>query len=115
MFYDYFSISEFPIGEIPYTAINKAFGDEKYIRKFVPTFPRNDMLQGHISALLYWYPFYIDELYNLALNKRDFRLYFKGTNLEKDFEYLFSELCQKLDRLSKKEIKKNHLDEIIIK
>lgn len=109
---EYFDILELPIGEVPYTAIDKALKDEKYLRKFQPTYARNDMVNGHLASLLYWYPYYIDELYDHALRGVDFRKYFVGTDMEEHFEFLFPSVCKKLDRIVEKGIKVNHLDEI---
>lgn len=109
---EYWEITELPIGEVPYIAIERALRDEKYLRKFSPTFARNDMLQGHLSSLLYWYPYYIDQLYDLTLDGIDFRNYFKGTEMLPHFEYLFPQLCFRLDRLRVKGLKTNHFQEI---
>ena len=114
IWYDYFDILELPIGELPYIAIERASKDEKYLRKFKPTFARNDMMQGHLASLLYWYPYYIDQLYEYALDGIDFRNYFTGTEMVEHFEYLFPSVCSRLDRLSKKKIKTNHFDEIAL-
>jgi hypothetical protein len=114
MIYEYFELKELPIGEVPYTAIQNALKDEKYLRKFQPTFARNDLMQGHLAALLYWYPYYVDALYDYADNGKNFRAYFDGTNLLGDFEYLFSSLCSKLDRMSNRKLKTNHFDEIAL-
>ncbi len=109
---EYFDILELPVGEIPYTAIDRALKDEKYLRKFSPTFARNDMLQGHLASLLYWYPYYIDQLYELALEGIDFREYFNRTEMKVHFEHLFPAVCIKLDRLRTRGVKTNHFQEV---
>lgn len=109
---EYWDIMELPIGEIPYISIDRAFKDEKYLRKFTPTYAKKDMLDGYLSALLYWYPYYIDQLYELSLEGVDYRRYFDGTNFIEDFEYLFPQISNRLDKLRTKNIKTNHLGEI---
>ena len=112
--HEYFDILDLPIGEIPYVSIHRALKDEKYLRKFQPTFARNDMMQGHLASLLYWYPYYIDQLYEYAVEGMDFRIYFKGTEMLEHFEFLFPQICSKLDKISRKGIKTNHFDEIAL-
>jgi hypothetical protein len=72
------------------------------------------MMQGHLASLLYWYPYYIDTLYEYALDGIDFRIYFKGTEMLEPFEYLFPQICSKLDKLKARGIKLNHLEEIAL-
>jgi hypothetical protein len=112
--YEYFDVLELPVGEVPYTAIDRALRDERYLRKFTPSYARNDMMQGHLASLLYWYPFYIDQLYDFSLEGVDFRVYFKNTNMLEHFEYLFPQICKKLDRLRLNGIKTNHFNEIAL-
>ena len=109
---EYFDILELPIGEVPYVGIAKALEEEKYLRKFSPTFPRNDFLHGHLAALLYWYPHYINDLYEYALKGANFRDYFNGTEMADHFVHLFPQVTIRLDRLRTKGLKTNHLDEI---
>ena len=99
-FYEYFDINDMPVGEIPYSAFSKALKDEIYFRRFDPTFYRNDLLHGHKSALLYWYPYYIDYLNDRLIKHDD------------DVCIIIPQLCNKLDRLKTTTFKLNHLDEI---
>lgn len=112
-FYEYFDIMELPIGELPYSSIDRALKDEKYLRKFQPTFFRNDLVNGHLASLLYWYPHYIDNLYEYSLSGKDFRSFLTPEMVE-HFEYLFPRVCSKLDKLKVKGIKLNHLEEIAL-
>jgi hypothetical protein len=113
-FVEYWNLEELAVGEIPYSAIQRALRDEKYMRKFTPTFCRNDLLRGHLSALLYWYPFYINNLYELASDGYDPLDYFKGIpwNAREEFEYLMGETVLKLKKLQRLNERNNHLDEV---
>jgi len=113
-YYEYFEIENLPIGEIPFSAIQRALKDEKYLRKFTPSHYRADLLSGHSSALLYWYPNYIDYLYEFAINDKDYMLFFKGfpPHIRDDFVELFPEIIKKLKTLRKNVSKLNHFEEI---
>lgn len=115
-FYEYFELENFPIGEIPFSAIQRALKDEKYFRKFQPSHYRNDLLSGHTAALLYWYPNYIDYLYELTMAGEDWMLFFKPFphNIRDEFVELFPEIIKKLVRLRKNLSKLNHFDEMKI-
>lgn len=113
-FYEYFEVENLPIGEIPFSAIQRAIKDEKYLRRFIPTHYRNDLLNGHTAALLYWYPKYIDYLYELTMAGEDWMLFFKPfpQNIRDGFVELFPEIIKKLVRLRKNLSKLNHLEEM---
>ena len=115
--YNYFEIHELPVGEVPYSAISKALKHEKYFRKFQPTFCRNDLLQGHLAALLYWYPHYIDQLYQFASEGKDYMAYFNSLPVEirEAFDYLFPETKKRLDRVAKYHMEVSILEEFNIK
>jgi len=117
MFYDYFEISSLPVGEIPYSAIQKALKHEKYLRRFKPTFCRNDLMRGNLAALLYWYPHYIDQLYEFAVEGKDYMIYFSGlpTEITEAFDYLFPELKRRLDKVKEDRLNLSVLEEIKIK
>jgi hypothetical protein len=114
MHYEYFEIDNLPIGEIPFSTIQRAIKDEKYLRKFSPTHYRNDLLIGHPSALLYWYPHYIDYLYEFAIADKDFMIFFKPfpAHIKDDFIELFPEVVKKLHKLRKNINRINHFEEI---
>lgn len=111
-FYEYWDVSQLPVGEMPFSAVNKALKDERYLRKFKPTFYRENLLQGHLSALLYWYPSYIDLLFKMAIDG-DYGAFFKPFPFEifEGFKYLFPEVCEMLDNILENKIRSNHLDE----
>ena len=113
-YYEYFEVDNFPVGEIPFSAIQKALKDEKFFRRFTPTHYRADLLAGHSAALLYWYPHYIDFLYEFSINDKDFMLFFKPFPIEiKDgFVELFPEIIKKLKKLRQNVSKLNHLEEL---
>ena len=110
---EYWNIDELPVGELSFLTMRKALNDEKYMRKFKPTFCRNDLMIGHLSALLYWYPHYVNILYELASEGHDYMTYFKGLNkiIPEEFEFLMSDTVLKLNKLQRSS-KKNHLDEV---
>jgi hypothetical protein len=114
--YNYFDIEQLPIGELPYTAIHRALGDEKYLRSFSPTYCRNDLAQGHLSALLYWYPNYIEQMYELAVDGFDYMAYFNRLPIEiiEGFKLLFPESIKKLEKARRLALDLNSLEEIKI-
>lgn len=113
-YYEYFEVENFPIGEIPFSTIQRAIKDERFLRKFSPTHYRNDLLSGHSSALLYWYPYYIDYLYEFAISDKDFMIFFKPfpSHIKDDFVELFPDIIKKLHRLRKNISKINHFEEL---
>lgn len=117
MFHEYFELTDLPIGDLPYATIQRALKDEKYLRKFDPTFCRNDLLKGNFSALLYWYPHYVEQLYALAIEGHNYMFYFKTLlpEITEGFIYLFPELIKNLDKARELTLKSNELDEIKIK
>lgn len=114
--YEYFELSELPIGEIPYTAIENALQDEIYFRKFQPTNYRDDLASGTLASLLYWYPEYINILYEYAVDDKDFMLFFKPfpTEIRDGFVFLYPEVMKKLKKVRRKVRTTNHFDEIKI-
>lgn len=116
IFYEYFEVEQLPIGELPYSSIHKALRHEKYFRRFTPTFCRNDLLQGNLAALLYWYPNYIDQLYQFASEGKDYMMYFRGlpTEIIEAFDYLFPELKKRLDRVKETSLDLTVLEEFKI-
>lgn len=115
-FVEYFNLEELPIGELSYSAIQKALRHEMFFRKFYPTFCRENLMQGHKAALLYWYPFYVNELCILASEGNDAMSYFKGISWDVVgyFEYLFPETVSKLKKIQKLNSKLNHLEETVL-
>jgi len=110
---EYWEVTELPVGDVPYASIARGLKDEKYFRKFVPTYCRENLLQGHLSALLYWYPHYITLLYDLAVEGKDYMSYFNRmpSEITEAFFYLFPELIRKLDKIKDKS-NVNHLGEL---
>jgi hypothetical protein len=117
IWHEYFELTQLPVGEIPYSTIQRALKDEKYLRKFEPTFCRNDLLRGNLSALLYWYPNYVEQLYALSVEGHSYMSYFNGlpSVVVEAFNYLFPELIKKLDKAKELAVKLTVLDEIKIK
>lgn len=113
IWYEYFDIKDLPVGEVPYQAIHIALKDEKYMRRFTPTHYRENLMQGHLAAIMYWYPYYVDYLYEIAIDGRDFREFYIRFPREicLGFETLFPDMVKKLDKLSKKTMKLNSLGE----
>lgn len=117
IFYEYFDVEALPVGEIPYSVIHKALKHEKYMRLFEPTFCRNDLMRGNLAALLYWYPHYIDQLYEFAVEGKDYMMYFRGlpNEIVEAFDYLFPEVKRRLDKVKEDRLNLSELEEIKIK
>lgn len=111
---DYWELEELPVGDLSFSTIEKALKQEVYLRKFTPTNLKNDLMNGNLSALLYWYNFYIEELYDLAANKKDFMEYFNKfpEGVKEGFIYLFPQLIKRLRVIEAGKIKKSKLDEV---
>jgi hypothetical protein len=111
-YYNYFKLEQLP-SEISYNTIQRAIKNEIYLREFKPTFFRENLMQGHPSSLLYWYSYYVPELFSLAINNEEYLDFFNPfpEHIKSDFKYLFYELVEKLDRIKNNELKHNHLDE----
>jgi len=117
LLYEYWKVDELPIGHLPFNSIQRALKDEVYMRKFTPSNMMEDLSSGYYSALLYWYPNYLDLLYDHAAEGIDHRVFFRNMNgnILYAFEYLFSELNNKLDRLRSHANRFNHLEETKLK
>jgi hypothetical protein len=113
-FYEYWETETL---QVPYASLARAFENEIYFRKFTPTFVRNDLMQGHLSALLYWYHIYVDVLYEIAASGKDPMLFFKGlpTEIKDGFDYLFPQLKKTLEKVRNGSLQSNHLDELKFK
>lgn len=111
---EYFKVDDFKVGEIPFSAIHLGLQKEKYFRKFRPSGWNKDLKSGIPAAVLYWYPSYIDCLFEFAVYKKDFRIFFLSfpPSVLEDFEYLFPDIVKKLESIPK-ENKTNHLGETI--
>lgn len=119
-------VTDFPLGEIPYMAIErltrlKVMDPDKggvpiFDNTFIPSDMIKDLGTGKPTPLVYWYPDYIDMLYQVALNGGDYFEILKLYNFANAlwFKTLFEEVDRKLLALSSKEIKKNHLEETSI-
>lgn len=124
-------ITEFPLGEIPYLAIDrlttlKMQNPKPTGHPIVPVFDdlwvpsqdwKSDLNSGKATPLVYWYPSYADFLYEIAMAGEDFRTFLTGFNHQNVlwFNRLFAEQADKLDKLAKKTLQLNHLNEATIK
>jgi hypothetical protein len=117
IWYEYFDVTELPVGDLPYIAVKRALKDEEYMRKFTPTFARNDLMQGRLAALLYWYPYYVTQLFEMAGDGHDYMIYFRGlpTEIIDGFNYLFPELKNRLDKVKGIAVNLNSLEEMKLK
>lgn len=133
-------ITEFRLGEIPFLAIDRLLDFKVFdpdIGRRVPLFddgylPAESWLteagkkarsQPEIAtAIVYWYPSYVDTLYQWALNMGP---EVKGPTCSWDtylqnleaywFRRLFKEASDRLDKIQAGHLKLNHIDEILIK
>lgn len=96
---EYFDLNDLPLNDLPYSAIDAALKDEKYMRKYPLINLNADLNSGYPAALLIRYPEYVDSLYNLAYSglvpQHYFSFFAKGTY--EAFEYLFEDLNAKLN------------------
>lgn len=123
-------ITEFPLGEIPYLAIDRLttlkMQNPNIGYPIIPVFDdqwvpgkdwKEDIKSGRPTPLVYWYPQYADFLYEIAISGGFFREFLAGfhpTNITW-FDRLFKEQADKLDKLATKTLKLNHLNEATIK
>lgn len=108
----------YPLMEIPFDAYCKLLDLYKAnLDQFVPSTMEEDLRVGRLNRLVYWYPRLVLKLYDLAYEGEEFREYLKSLN-ERNvyfFEDIFAETTKKLDVLREKHVKKNHMDEILVK
>lgn len=109
---EYFEQHELPIGEIPNSVLRRAKTDEIFFRKFTPSDYITDLSKGHVSALLYWFPYYRDVLYDKALSGQSYMEFFAPFPkiIKVAFKWLFRELVRRLNVLSRS-VRENHLGE----
>lgn len=110
----------FPLGEIPfytYCKVLEELPSACYV--FVPSTMVEDLAIGSLNRLLYWYPVYVDKLYEMAEEGIDYKEYLDRFNSLNSFQFsiLFEPTVKKLDKLieNKLKIKSNHLNEMIVK
>lgn len=119
-------ITDLPLGEVPFLAIDRLMTssnyDERYGKvplfnpQFIPKTWIEDLKLGEPTALVYWYPQYIDYLYEIAMqgkNFKDFLIKHHARN-EAWFLKIFPEVANKLERLASTSVKLNHLNETVI-
>lgn len=134
-------ITEFRLGEIPFLAIDRLLDFKVFdpdIGRRMPLFddgylpaeswPSEAGKKGRsqpeiATAVVYWYPSYIDMLYSMAIDMGQ-RKANQPTCMWDNylqpleaywFRRLFKEASERLDRLQKGDLKLNHVDEILIK
>jgi hypothetical protein len=132
-------ITEFPLGEIPFLAVDRLLDykvtnlEGNRVPLFDDGFLPADRFLGEAdkkkrsdsevaTALVYWYPTYIDTLYRWAMMSSDT----EGTSPGSWHDFLqpveaywfrriFKEAATTLDKIQSGETKLNHLDEVLIK
>lgn len=119
-------ITSFPLGEIPYRAIDRLstirgtvitgrlpiFDESWYPQEW-----KEDIKSGKPTPLVYWYPYYKDLLFDISLEGENFRDFLRGFHVYNSyyFDLIFVEVSNTLDKLAKTSLKLNHLNEITIK
>lgn len=124
-------ITEFPLGEIPFMAIDRLLNykvpadngfkislfDEDYLPS--TTWLEELNIKGRsdseaATAIVYWYPVYIDTLYTRAIAKLEWEVYLQPTEAYW-FRMLFKETATRLDKIASGNMRLNHVDEVLIK
>lgn len=120
-------ITDFPLGEIPYTAISLLTDDKEFrygdrmLRLFDPYFEPSTMSEdlrfGKPTPLVYWYPHYIDGVvHSVAEYCNDpeevLNAYHPDTAMW--FKYFFPDIWKVLNGAYNNSIKSNHLNEVQI-
>jgi hypothetical protein len=112
------TLDMFPLSEIPYEAYARLLDTHRsYLKPFIPNTLVSDLKLGKANRLIYWYPRYILDLYDLANKGLDYLAYldsFHETN-SWYFKDVFRETCEKLDKIKDKKLNENILGEIRIK
>lgn len=107
----------FKIMELPFDAYEYFIKREFDFKVFTPKTMDEDLSQGTISALVYYYPIYLSELYDLVSRGEDYRSFFRKytPSLEILFKQMFRTTSSKLDRILGRKIKVNYLAEIKVR
>jgi hypothetical protein len=115
-------ITDLPLGEIPYLAVSRLMGGnfhEPYRTfdiNFLPNVWHEDIKAGLPTPLVYWYPQYIDFLYEIAMEGDDPMIFLNDFHKcnEELFREIFEEIHKKLVKLQSNSVRLNHLDELRI-
>lgn len=110
----------FPLGELPFDTYALITDPDKlyfHCVKFVPTRWDEDLKQGTIRVLVYWYPVYAPKLFQLASQGLEFRYFlaFYHEDLPRNFQRAFPSTTKALDSLKEGKIKLNHMEETKLK
>ena len=133
-------ITEFRLGEIPFLAIDRLLDykvfdpdtgrraplfDDGYLpaESWLSEAGKKGRSQPEIAtAVVYWYPSYIDHLYHMAIDmgrRKDGPSCMWDNYLQPMeaywFRRLFKEASDRLDKIQAGNLKLNHVDEILIK
>lgn len=124
-------ISDMPLGQLPFAAVNRFLNlkESKFCEvtgrykqipicsdSFKPTNISDDLSTGEPTALVFWYPEYIDFLTDLAVNKEGFEDFLGGYNISNIawFKDIFSEMYEHLVKLETTDVAFNDLNEAVI-
>jgi hypothetical protein len=109
-------ITDLPLGEVPFLTIDRLVEKKKFDPDFVPGNWKEDLKTGRPTPLVYWYPQYIDFLYEIAMNGESHQQFLWDFNPYNWywFPMLFKEVDGKLVKLANNSIRLNHLDETLI-
>jgi len=108
----------FPLMEVPFDAYCLLLDFyANHLEHFVPSTMEEDLKNGRLNAMVYWYPRLVQTLYALSYEGHDFRGYLEALNSQNVylFEEIFKDTVKKLDKLREKRLNNNHLDEIQVK
>lgn len=112
--------SWFPLGELPFDTFCRITNPQDLREccvKFTPSTWYDDLKLGGSNRLLYWYPIYVANLFEIADNGMDYKEYLNSFNLGNShlFNLLFPSTVVKLDKLKEGKVKLNHLSETKVK
>lgn len=108
------TISDFPSG-IPATALLK-LERQGFPEDWRPTNMQQDLRTGNKWCVVWWYPQYVDYLFQVAHRGENHLNYLWKINYGCKFFFpkFFPETEEKLKKI-RMQFKKNHLDEIVVK
>ncbi len=108
----------FPLGQFPFDTYCKCFDEyREFCLPFVPSNWEEDLKRGELTRILYWYPVYIDRLFEIAERGFNYLEYLDSYHPKNSLAFisLFDSTNKKLDKLYKSKIKTNVLSELKVK
>jgi hypothetical protein len=110
----------FPLNEVPFQTVvlvTTPSGLRAYCKKFRPATMEVDLAIGGGNRLLYWYPKFVDKLYELAAQGKDYNEWLNLGHINNPhlFSVMFPSTKRNLDKILEGKLKSNLLSEIRVK